>query len=196
MPRRELSVEPAVVLIALIVAAVGLPIIYIIAIYNRLVNLRTLIENAWSNIDTELKRRYDLIPNLVSVVKGYAAHEQAVFEKITAARTQAMQPHPDRRQQARDENHLVHALRGVIAVAENYPQLKANENFLALQQELANTENRIQAARRFYNGNVKDSNTLVQQFPSNILARQFNFKEAPFFEIESALQREPVLVNF
>jgi len=173
-----------------------LVIAYLIATYNRLVNLRTLIVNAWSNIDTELKRRYDLIPNLVSTVKGYAAHEQAVLERVTQARTLAMQIHDDRSKQARDENQLAKAVRGVLAVAESYPELKASEQFLALQEELRNTEDRIQAARRFYNGNVKDNNSLVQQFPSNVLARLFGFETASFFELESAVERQPINVGF
>lgn len=184
--------EPFVLIPVIIVVLI---IVYVIATYNRLVNLRTLIENAWSNIETELKRRYDLIPNLVSTVKGYAAHEKQVFERVTQARTQAMQSHRDRAEQARDENQLAHAMRGVLAVAESYPDLKASTQFLALQQELTNTENRIQAARRFYNGNIKDSNSLVQQFPSNLLARWFGFSEAAFFEVESALERQPVQVS-
>jgi LemA protein len=176
--------------------AVLLVIAYLVATFNRMVNLRTLIENAWSNIDTELKRRYDLIPNLVSTVKGYAAHEQAVLERVTRARTQAMQHHDDRNLQASEENKLAKAVRGVLAVAEKYPDLKASENFLSLQEELRNTEDRIQSARRFYNGNVKDSNSLVQQFPSNILARWFGFKQVSFFELESAVERRPVQVDF
>lgn len=182
--------------LALVVGViVVLIVVYVIATYNRLVNLRTLIENAWSNIDTELKRRYDLIPNLVATVKGYAAHEQQVFERVTQARTQAMQSHTDRSEQARDENQLAQAMRGVLAVAEGYPDLKASTQFLALQKELTNTENRIQAARRFYNGNIKDSNTLVKQFPSNVLARWFGFSEADYFEIESVLERQAVKVS-
>lgn len=181
-------------LIAVLVVVV-FTLIFVVGIYNRLVNLRMLVENAWSNIDTELKRRYELIPNLVATVKGYASHEQEVFEKVVAARNQAMQPHQDRAAQAQDENALAQALKSVFAVAEGYPQLKANENFLALQKELVNTEDRIQAARRFYNGNVKDLNSLIQQFPSNILARQFGFQETEFFEIENSLERQPVPVN-
>jgi LemA protein len=119
-----------------------------------------------------------------------------VFETVTAARSQAMAEHTDRLRQVRDENELARAMRGVLAVAEAYPQLKANEQFLALQEELRNTEDRIQAARRFYNGNVKDSNTLVQQFPSNLLANAFGFQEASYFELESAMERQPVKVGF
>lgn len=161
-----------------------------------MVNLRQLIENAWSNIDTELKRRHDLIPNLVATVKGYATHEKEVLERVIHARNQAMKPHNDRLITARDENELAKALKTVFAVAEGYPDLKANQNFLKLQEELINTENRIQAARRFYNGNVKDLNTLVGQFPSNMLARQFGFEETAFFELDSALERAPVHVQW
>lgn len=170
-------------------------LVYVIGTYNRMVNLRELIENAWSNIDTELKRRHDLIPNLVSTVKGYAAHEKEVLERVVAARNLAMQPHDDLVKLVRDENQLAKAMRSVLAIAEGYPELKASQNFLRLQEELVNTENRIQAARRFYNGNVKDLNTLVQQFPSNLLAGQFGFNETAFFELDSALEREPVKVK-
>jgi LemA protein len=192
----EPDVDPAMKVFLWIGGAVLLVIIYFVAIYNRLVNLRSLIENAWSNIDTELKRRYDLIPNLVSTVKGYAAHEQSVLERVVNARAQAMQEHSDRQQQARDENQLSKAVKGVLAVAEGYPDLKASENFLALQEELRNTEDRIQAARRFYNGNVKDRNTLVRQFPSNLIASMFGFDEVSFFELESSVERQPVRVGF
>jgi LemA protein len=179
-----------------IAALLLLPVIYVIAVYNRLVNLKNLIQNAWSNIDTELKRRYDLIPNLVETVKGYAAHEKAVLERVTEARVKAVASTGSPASQARDENVLVQALRQMFAVVEGYPQLKANQNFLALQEELINTENRIQAARRFYNGNVKDLNSLIGQFPSNLIANYFRFKPAEFFEIEDMHMRQPVPVKF
>ncbi len=181
-----------------IVAAVLVlvPVIYVIAIYNRLISLNNLIQNAWSNIDTELKRRYDLIPNLVETVKGYAAHEKEVLQRVTEARVRAVASTGSPGSQARDENVLVQALRQMFAVVESYPQLKANQNFLALQEELTNTENRIQAARRFYNGNVKDLNSLIGQFPSNLIANQFGFKPAEFFEIEDVQVRQPVPVKF
>jgi LemA protein len=172
------------------------PVFYVIAIYNRLISLNNLIQNAWSNIDTELKRRYDLIPNLVDTVKGYAAHEKEVLQRVTEARVRAVESTGSPGSQARDENVLVQALRQMFAVVEGYPQLKANQNFLALQEELANTENRIQAARRFYNGNVKDLNSLIGQFPSNLIANQFCFKPAEFFEIEDVQARQPVPVKF
>jgi LemA protein len=172
-----------------------LVLVYWIATYNRLVGLGQLVDNAWSNVDTELKRRYDLIPNLVETVKGYAGHEQNVLERVVEARQQAVNSTGSPEHQAADENQLVQALKGVFVLAEAYPQLKANENFLALQHELANTENRIQAARRFYNGNVKDLNTLIAQFPSNLIARQGRFQPAEFFEVENVFEREAVKVN-
>ncbi len=168
---------------------------YVVAIYNRLVRLKQLIANSWSNVDTELKRRYDLIPNLVETVKGYASHEKEVFERIVRARQKAVDSHGSPKDQSSDENNLVGALRSMFAVVEGYPDLKASRNFLALQQELVNTENRIQAARRFYNGNVKDINTLVAQFPSNLIASQFNFGPADFFEIDNLFERQPVPVR-
>jgi len=173
-----------------------IPLIYIVIVYNRLISLSNLIRNAWSNIDTELKRRYDLIPNLVETVKGYAAHEKEVLERVTEARANAVASTGSPASQARDENELVHALRQMFSVVEGYPQLKANQNFLALQQELINTENRIQAARRFYNGNVKDLNSLIGQVPSNLVANVANFKPAEFFEIGVVEMRQPAGVKF
>src|SRR5881397_2262015 len=158
-----------------------------IASYNRFVSQRNQIRDAWANIDTELRRRYDLIPNLVETVKGYAAHEREVFEEVArtrsaAAGTTGQSPAA----QAAAEGPFVAALGRLFAVAENYPQLKANQNFLALQSELSNTEDRIQAARRFYNANVQDYNRRVQSFPSAFVARWFGFKEEEFFEIPEA----------
>lgn len=155
--------------------------------FNRFVRQRNLIRNAFANIDTELRRRYDLIPNLVETVKGYAAHEREVFEEVTrtraaAAGTSGQSPAT----QAQAEGPFVAALGRLFAVAENYPELKANENFLALQSELSNTEDRIQASRRFYNANVQDYNRRVQSFPSVFVARMFSFKEEEFFEIPEA----------
>ncbi len=183
---------PVIITVAVVL---GLTLIYCIATYNRLVALRQLIGNAWSNIDAELKRRYDLIPNLVETVKGYAAHERDVFERVVQARQQAVNSTGSPEHQAADENVLVQALKSVLIVAEGYPQLKANEHFLELQRELVNTENRIQAARRFYNGNVKDLNTLIAQFPSSVIARQARFEPAEFFEVETVFEREPVKVS-
>jgi len=156
--------------------------------YNRFVSQKNLIRNAWANIDTELRRRYDLIPNLVETVKGYASHERQTFEAVTAARNAAVAATGSPAQQAQAEGPLVGALRQLFAVAENYPQLRANENFLQLQGELTNTEDRLQTARRFYNNNVQDYNRRVQSVPSNIIANMFNFKEEEFFEVEEAIR--------
>jgi LemA protein len=154
--------------------------------YNRFVSQRNLIRNSWANIDTELRRRYDLIPNLVETVKGYAAHEREVFEDVARTRSAAAQATGTPAEQAAAEGPFVAALGRLFAVAENYPELKANQNFLALQQELSNTEDRIQASRRFYNANVQDFNRRVQSFPSNVIAGMFGFKEEQFFEIPDA----------
>ena len=151
--------------------------------YNRFVSQRQGIRDAFANIDTELRRRYDLIPNLVETVKGYASHEKDTFERVTAARTAAMEAQGPA-QQGQAENMLTQALRGLFAVAEAYPQLRAAENFQALQGELANTEDRIQVSRRFYNANVREYNERVQSVPSNVIAGMFGFKAEEFFEIE------------
>ena len=164
--------------------------------YNAMVRIRQQVRESWSGIDTELKRRYDLIPNLVETVRGYAAHENAVFEKVTEARARAQASTGNVAQQEADEKQLVESMRGLLAVAERYPDLKASENFLALQKELVNTEDRIQAARRFFNGNVRDLNTRIEVFPSNLIAGMFNFRRESFFEVESAVVREPVDVSF
>jgi LemA protein len=151
--------------------------------YNRFVSQRQGIKDAYANIDTELRRRYDLIPNLVESVKGYASHEKETFERVTQARS-AAQAAQGPVQQAQAENVLTSALRGLFAVAEAYPQLRASDNFLALQAELANTEDRIQVSRRFYNANVREYNERVQSVPSNLIAGMFGFKLEEFFEIE------------
>jgi LemA protein len=147
-----------------------------------------MIKDAWANIDTELRRRYDLIPNLVSTVQGYATHEREVFENVTKARAMATAATGSPAAQAAAEGPLVAALRQLLAVAENYPDLKANENFLALQAELSNTEDRLQTARRFYNGNVRDYNRRVQSFPSMVVARFGHFENEEFFEVDEALR--------
>jgi LemA protein len=156
--------------------------------YNRFVSQRQLIRDAWANIDTELRRRYDLIPNLVETVRGYAAHEREVFENVTRARAAATGATGSPAEQAAAEGPLVAALRQLFAVVENYPDLKANQNFLALQAELTNTEDRLQTARRFYNANVRDYNERVGSVPSNIIANMFNFELEEFFEVEEALR--------
>src|SRR5213593_3407578 len=154
--------------------------------YNRFVSQRQLIKNAWANIDTELRRRYDLIPNLIETVKGYASHEREIFEEVARTRSMAAGATGSPAAQAAAEGPFVAALGKLFAVAENYPDLKANQNFLALQGELTNTEDRIQASRRFYNANVQDYNRRVQSFPSAFVARSFGFKEEEFFEIPAA----------
>ena len=176
-------------IIALVIA------IWPIAIYNALIRLRNRVKEAWSDIEVQLKRRYDLIPNLVETVKGYASHEKGVFEKVTQARTQAISA-KGFNEKAKAEDALSNTLKTLFAVAENYPDLKANANFLDLQRELADTENKIQASRRFYNSNVLELNTKVESFPSNIVANIFKFQKAEFFEIKEAAEREPVKVKF
>ena len=159
-----------------------------VASYNRFVTQRNLIRDAFANIDTELRRRYDLIPNLVETVRGYASHERETFESVTRARAAAVAATGSPAEQAAAEGPLVAALRQLFAVAENYPQLRANENFLSLQQELGNTEDRIQASRRFYNANVRDYNARVKQFPPTVIASMFKFQEEEFFEVEPAMR--------
>ncbi len=175
-----------------IVAAI---IAWLIFAYNRFIVLVTRVKEAWSDIDVQLKRRYDLIPNLVETVKGYMTHERQVFEKVTEARTQAMGA-KSKNEKLEAENALSGTLKTLFAVSENYPDLKANANFLDLQRELADTENKIQAARRFYNGNVMDYNTKIDTFPSNLIAGAFRFKKEEFFGLESGSEREPVKVRF
>ncbi len=174
-----------------ILVVVGVLVILGLALvvsYNRFVAQRQLVRNAWANIDTELRRRYDLIPNLVETVKGYASHEREVFEEVTRARSAAMAATGSPEQQAAAEGPLVEALRRLFAVVENYPDLKASQNFLALQGELSNTEDRIQASRRFYNANVQEYNRRIHAFPSTLIAGMFGFHEEQFFEIEEALR--------
>jgi len=178
-----------------VVAIVALLIIWIVAMYNTLVRLRQHCKESWSGIDTELQRRYDLIPNLVETVKGYAAHERETLERVIEARTRAVASTGSPRSQAADENALVGAIRQLFAVAEGYPELKASRNFLELQRQLANTEDRIQAARRFYNANVRDLNTRTEVFPSNLIAGAFKFRKEEFFEIEDAGVRAPQKVE-
>ena len=174
----------------IILAIAVLLVIAGIVSYNRFVSQRAQIRSSFSNIETELRRRYDLIPNLVETVRGYASHEREVFEEVARTRSMAAAATGSPAQQAAAEGPFVAALRQLFAVAENYPQLRANENFLALQSELANTEDRIQASRRFYNANVQDYNRRVGSFPSTIIARSFNFEEEEFFEIEPALRAQ------
>jgi LemA protein len=180
--------DPGLYIVIAICAAL---LIAPVLMYNRFISQRNLIENSWANIDTELKRRYELIPNLVETVKGYAAHERAVFEEVTRARSAAQTEEGTPNQQAAIERPLVTALRQLLAVAENYPELKASTHFLDLQNQLTNTEDRIQAARRFYNANVRDFNTRVDAFPSNLIARLFRFRRAEFFHVDAAVREAP-----
>lgn len=178
-------------LACLIPAAIALVVIAIpFIIYNSLVHLRNMVKESWSDVDTELKRRYDLIPNLVETVKGYAAHERDVLEQVARARAAAAADHGPVAHQSQTEQALQDSLKRLFAVAENYPNLKASTNFLELQKELANTENRIQAARRFYNGNVRDYNSRCQMFPSSIIAGMCRFEPAEFFRLRTEAERE------
>jgi LemA protein len=179
-------------IILIVVAAI---IVLLIIGYNRLVALRNRAKEAWADIDVQLRRRYDLIPNLVETVKGYASHERELFEKVTEARTRAMGAQGIK-EKGEAENMLAGTLKTLFAVAENYPQLRASENFQKLQDELTDTENKIQAARRFYNTNVRDLNIQIESFPSNIIANIFRFTKMDFFEIEETAAREPVKVKF
>lgn len=189
----------------IIVGVIALVVFYFIYLYNNFVTLVQRTKEAWADIDVQLKRRYDLIPNLIETVKGYASHERETLDAVTQARTTATQTHIDASgvtpaqmaAMSQAEGALTGALGRLIAVAENYPDLKANTNFLELQRELSDTENKIQAARRFYNGNVRDLNIALQSFPSSIVGKSFNFKSEPFFELEeTSVEREPVKVSF
>lgn len=181
----------------IIIGLIALIILWLIFTYNRLVTYRNRVKEAWSDIEVQLKRRYDLIPNLVETVKGYAKHEQDAFEKVIKARAEALKGGASLQDQAQKENVLSGALKSIFAIAEAYPDLKANTNFLELQRELSDTENKIQAARRFYNSNVLAINNAVELFPSNLIAGTFGFKKEEFFDLdETPAQREPVKVNF
>jgi LemA protein len=177
-----------------VVAIVVVLVVAAVWIYNRLVSLRARVDNGWAQIDVQLRRRYDLIPNLVETVRGYAAHEREVFETVTEARARALDANavPD---QAQAENQVTRGIRQLFAVAEAYPELKANENFLALQEELTGTESKIAYARQFYNDTVYRYNTKIQSFPSNILANAFRFSEREYFEADDE-SRGPTQVRF
>lgn len=177
-----------------VLVVVVLVVLWLIVAYNGLVRTRNRAQEAYSDIDVQLKRRYDLIPNLVESVKGYMQHEEGVFEKVTQARSQAMQATGTAKAGAEDA--LSGALKSLFAVAENYPQLKANENFLDLQNQLTDTEDKIQAARRFYNGMVRDLNTKIQTFPTNTMANTFGFKPMEFFGDLTDAEKQPVKVSF
>lgn len=183
---------PALYIILGLVILIGL---WLWAAYNGLVRLKNQTDEAWSDIDVQLKRRYDLIPNLVETVKGYATHEREAFENVTKARSAAMgATTPEAKGQA--ENMLSGALKSVFALAEAYPDLKANQNFAKLQDELSDTENKIQASRRFYNGNVRDLNTRVESFPTNMIAKNLGFGKREFFAVENETEKAPVKVQF
>jgi len=182
----------AVLILLVILVVVGLAVV---GLYNSLVRLRQLVRNAWSQIDVQLKRRYDLIPNLVETVKGYAAHEKETLERVIQARNAAVSA-SSVKDQAKAENMLTGALRQIFALSERYPDLKANQNFLALQEELTATENRISFARQHYNDTVAGYNTKIQSFPANLLAGAFGFHEESYFEIEDLAQREAPAVEF
>jgi len=179
----------------IIIVVIALVAIWIISIFNRLVRLKNQTDEAWSDIDVQLKRRYDLIPNLVETVKGYATHEKSLLENVTKARTEAMGA-KSFEDKAAKENALSETLKSLFAVAENYPTLKANENFAKLQDELTDTEDKIQAARRFYNGNVRDFNIAIESFPSSIVAGMFHYTKRQLFQLEEKAASEPVKVDF
>jgi LemA protein len=179
-----------IVLIIIAVLALAL-----IALFNNLVRLRQRVKNAWAQVDVQLKRRYDLIPNLVNTVKGYAEHEKSTFEKITRARAAAISAGTVQ-EQAKAENALTESLKSLFAVAESYPELKANTNFLQLQTELSDTENKISFARQFYNDIVQRFNTAIQVFPANIFAGMMGFKAAEYFSVEESAEKNPPEVKF
>ncbi len=182
------------IIVWILLGLVAVVLIWLVAVYNGLISLKNRTEEAWSDIDVQLKRRYDLIPNLVESVKGYAKHEKNVFKEVTLARTEAMQA-KGMTQKAKAENMLTDALKSVFAVAENYPKLEASKNFLQLQEELTDTEDKIEAARRFYNGNVRDFNIKIEVFPNNLVAGSLNFKKKELFQADSK-EKEAVKVDF
>jgi LemA protein len=179
----------------IILGLLVLVVFYGISIYNRLVKLKTMVQEAWSSIDVMLKKRHDLIPNLVEIVKGYATHERETFESVTRARTQAMNASSVEEKQVAEKN-LGQAMVNLNAVAEQYPDLKANTNFLQLQAELTNLESDIEKSRRYYNGTVRDNNIMVETFPSNIFANMFKFSKSAFFELDNATERVVPSVKF
>jgi LemA protein len=174
----------------IILIVIAVIVLWIVAVFNGLIRLKNRTDEAWSDIDVQLKRRHDLIPNLIEAVKGYAAHEKGLFEKVTEARAKAISAQGIE-EKGKAENMLSGTLKSLFAVAENYPQLKANENFLQLQTELSDTENKIQAARRFYNGNVRDLNIKIETFPSRIIAGMLGFKKHEFFAADESEKAVP-----
>ncbi len=188
-----MSVIVVVIIVAVVIG------FYVMGLYNTLVRMRNAVKEAWSDIEVQLKRRLDLIPNVLATVKGYAKHESETLEKIVAARNAAFGHAQTMQEVAKAEGELSGALKSLFALSENYPDLKANTNFLELQRELRDTEDKIQAARRFYNGNVMAFNTKIQQFPANVIAGRFHFTEQPLFELatdEKTVANKPVKVEF
>ncbi|MFP3593258.1 LemA family protein [Chryseobacterium sp. SIMBA_038] len=183
------------IILIIVIALAVIFLLYGVSIYNRLVKLRNLVQEAWSSIDVMLKKRHDLIPNLVETVKGYATHERETLDSVTRARAQAVGANSVESKEAAEKN-LNQAMVNLLAVAEQYPDLKANTNFQQLQSELTSIENDIEKSRRYYNGTVRDNNTLVESFPSNIIANIYKFVKSPFFELENAAEREVPTVKF
>ncbi len=175
----------------IIIATAAALVLWLMTTYNGLVRLRNMMQEGWSGIDVQLKRRSDLIPNLVETVKGYASHEKETLQNVTNARAAVVNAGNDPAARLQAENALTGTLRSLFAVAESYPELKANTNFLELQQQLGTIENDIQMARRYYNGTVRNLNTMIQKFPAVLIARQFGFNEAPFFEAEDEARQNP-----
>ncbi|MFA6307215.1 MAG: LemA family protein [Patescibacteria group bacterium] len=182
-------------ILIVILVVIVLLILWLINVYNSLIKLKNRVKEAWSDIDVQLKRRYDLIPNLMETVKGYMKHEEGVLVKVTEARTSAMNA-KGIEEKGKAENMLSETLKSLFAVAENYPDLKASQNFLQLQDEISDTENKIQASRRFYNGQVRDFNTKIEVFPNNLIAGMLKFKAWDFFAIENDKEKENVQVKF
>lgn len=177
-------------IIVIVLAIVFVILLYVMAVYNGLITLKNRVREAWSDIDVQLKRRYDLIPNLVETVKGYASHEKETFDRVIEARSKAMSA-TGLKEKGEAENALSGTLKSLFALSESYPELKASVNFLELQRELTDTEDKIQASRRFYNGNVMDFNTRIEMFPSNVIAQIFGFKASEFFEAEEGEKAAP-----
>ncbi|MCX6723953.1 MAG: LemA family protein [Candidatus Staskawiczbacteria bacterium] len=183
------------ILLIIVLVAIVAAVLWVIGVFNSLVVLKNRAKEAWADIDVQLKRRYDLIPNLVETVKGYATHERELFEKVTQARASAMSAQGTGAK-AEAENALSGTLKSLFAVAENYPELKASQNFLALQNELTDTEDKIQAARRFYNTNVRDLSIKIEIFPANLIANAFGFKQMELFQTANDAEKQPVSVKF
>ncbi|MCL4476020.1 MAG: LemA family protein [Nitrospirae bacterium] len=183
-------------MLGILLGFIVLMILFVVIIYNKLIRLRNTVQSSWSDIDVQLKKRYDLVPNLVETVKGYATHERSVFEKVSEARSMAMQASSPA-EKAKAENMFRDTLKSLFAVAEAYPELKANANFMQLQAQLKELEDNIEYARRYYNAVVRDFNILIESFPSNIIASQFRFQKEEFFELEAPeVERKPVKVSF